>query len=94
MLLRRRAMRLRQIMSPPVLKLSARHLRIDLLASSFSNAAVERFGVVIGNNVGAPEDQELRYAETDASKMCETLKSLGGFSPADSSCSKARTPKP
>ena len=54
-----------------------------LLSATVSSAAIERFGVVIGNNVGAADEQELHYAETDAAKMYDTLKALGGFAPAD-----------
>jgi Caspase domain len=44
-------------------------------------AAVERFAVVVGNNVGRPGDARLRYAEHDADRMYETLKGVGGFPP-------------
>ncbi|NOU26500.1 MAG: caspase family protein [Polyangiaceae bacterium] len=54
-----------------------------LLVASTSHAAIERFGVVIGNNTGNADDQELRYAEADASRMHDTLRTLGGFAPAN-----------
>ncbi len=53
------------------------------LVTARSRAAVERFAVVIGNNGGNADDQELRYAETDASRMHDTLRALGGFAPAN-----------
>jgi hypothetical protein len=48
-----------------------------------AQASVERFAVVIGSNRGQPEDQELRYAESDASHIFEVLRDLGGFQPAN-----------
>ncbi len=54
---------------------------VVLVLPSSALAAVERFGVVIGNNAGGADDQELRYAEDDATKMYDTLKALGGFDP-------------
>ncbi len=55
-----------------------------LLTSSHALASVERFAVILGNNVGARGDTELRYAEAEASRVQEVLKDLGGFSPANS----------
>lgn len=37
--------------------------------------------VVIGNDVGGPDDVTLRYAEDDASKVYTVLENLGGFRP-------------
>jgi hypothetical protein len=42
-------------------------------------AAVERFAVIIGNNSGRPTELPLRYAESDADRVHETLKGVGGF---------------
>jgi hypothetical protein len=42
-------------------------------------ARVERFAVVIGNNVGAHSDQPLLYAEADAQRVYDVLHDLGGF---------------
>jgi hypothetical protein len=44
-------------------------------------AAVERYAVVIGNNVGARDEPTLRYAEQDATRVYDVLKELGGFHP-------------
>jgi hypothetical protein len=44
-------------------------------------ARVERYAVVIGNNVGDRRDLPLRYAEDDAAKMHDVLRRLGGFPP-------------
>ena len=44
-------------------------------------AAVERFAVVVGNNTGRASETPLRYAETDADRIYDTLKGVGGFAP-------------
>ncbi|MDI1451598.1 caspase family protein [Polyangium sp. 6x1] len=54
-----------------------------LLDPTFAWARIERFAVLIGNNAGAPGDVELRYAESDAARVHEVLKDLGGFPPAN-----------
>ncbi|WP_437673191.1 caspase family protein [Sorangium sp. So ce131] len=48
-----------------------------------AEARVERFAVLIGNNAGDKGEVELRYAESDAAKMYDVLKDLGGFPPAN-----------
>lgn len=53
------------------------------LAPAAARASVERFAVIIGNNSGLPEDATLRYAESDASRMFDVLRELGGFQPAN-----------
>lgn len=57
-------------------------LAIWLLAGSAS-AAVKRFAVIVGNNRGKAPDVELRYAESDAQKVAQVLRDLGGFQPAE-----------
>jgi hypothetical protein len=64
---------------------------LSLLAPSAAYASVERFAVVIGSNRGEPEDQELRYAESDAEHMFEVLRDLGGFQPANMVLLQAET---
>ncbi|APR78998.1 Serine/threonine protein kinase [Minicystis rosea] len=54
-----------------------------LLFSSAAWARIERFAVIIGNNVGTAGDVELRYAESDASRVHDVLKDLGGFPAAN-----------
>jgi hypothetical protein len=44
-------------------------------------AAVVRYAVVIGNNDGASDEQRLRYAESDATKLGSVLSQLGRFPP-------------
>lgn len=46
-----------------------------------AQGALERFAVIVGNNVGQGRDVTLRYAEADAAKLYTVLKDLGGFRP-------------
>jgi hypothetical protein len=48
-----------------------------------ARAEVRRFAVIAGDNRGDASDAELRYAESDAAKLFDVLKDLGGFDPAD-----------
>jgi hypothetical protein len=61
--------------------LAAAVLLATAMPAARAAAEVERFGVFIGNNRGAPGEVELRYAEADAAKLHETLMDLGGFPP-------------
>lgn len=54
-----------------------------LFVPSVSGAAVQRFAVIVGNNIGQGDDAPLRYAESDARKMAEVLRDVGGFAPAE-----------
>jgi hypothetical protein len=54
-----------------------------LLASTEARAAVRRFALVMGNDHGDAGEVELRYAATDAQRVYDVLKDLGGFEPAD-----------
>ena len=42
-------------------------------------AAVDRYAVIVGNNRGFEHESPLRYAETDARRVYEVLRDLGGF---------------
>jgi hypothetical protein len=53
------------------------------LTPSAAMANVERFAVIIGNNQGLPSDETLQYAESDATRVFEVLRDLGGFQPVD-----------
>src|SRR3989304_5525471 len=44
-------------------------------------AQVERFAVVVGNDVGQPPDVPLRYAEVDATRVASVLQEVGGVRP-------------
>jgi uncharacterized caspase-like protein len=54
-----------------------------LLVSSLARARTERFALIVGNNRGLPHEVELRYAESDARKVRDTLRDIGGFAPLD-----------
>lgn len=72
-----------------------RHLASALFASvltsililflpSFAQAQVHRYTLMIGNNVGARPHTQLRYAESDATTMHDTLRDLGRVRAEDS----------
>ena len=52
---------------------------VAMLWSLPLSAAVERFAVLVGNNKGDAGEVELRHAESDAQKLYDTLKDLGGI---------------
>lgn len=43
------------------------------------SAEVRRYALVIGTNLGEPDEQELRYAERDARRVSQVLGRLGGI---------------
>ncbi len=45
-------------------------------------AAPAPVAIVVGNDVGAPSEPVLRYAETDAARIADVLETLGTFTPA------------
>jgi hypothetical protein len=46
-----------------------------------ARAEVTRYALVVGNDVGAADEDRLRYAETDARKVLDVLHTLGDFQP-------------
>jgi hypothetical protein len=56
-------------------------LVVGWLAPRAARADVERYAVIVGNNVGDSDEQRLRYAEDDARRIHEVLRELGGFRP-------------
>ena len=46
--------------------------------SSTADAEVERFAVLIGHNTGAADEQQLKFAESDAQRVSELLAEVGG----------------
>jgi hypothetical protein len=46
-----------------------------------AHAEVVRHAVVIGNDLGSPDEEPLRFAEADARKVFAVLRELGGFQP-------------
>jgi hypothetical protein len=67
----------------PWRRFSALILFLLLLASPLAARAQERrVAVLIGANIGDPGEVRLRYAEADAERLAQTLRSVGDF-PAD-----------
>lgn len=56
---------------------------VGLTWPAMAMAAVERFAVIIGNDVGDVSDRPLLYAESDAGKVASTLEEIGGHEPVD-----------
>lgn len=56
-------------------------LLLCALWSSAASARVERFAVLIGNDVGQPDERPLRYATSDAARVYRVLRELGDFEP-------------
>ncbi len=53
------------------------------LTRSANGGGSRRFALLIGNNVGEPPAENLRYAEDDARKVAAVLIELGGYRPDD-----------
>ena len=58
-------------------------LLLWLSSLAIARADVQRFALIIGNNVGHREDTDLAYAESDARKVHAVLRELGGFQAHD-----------
>ena len=56
-------------------------IALGALLPAAAFAQVERFAVVVGNDVGQPPDVALAYAETDAARMAGVLQEVGGVRP-------------
>jgi hypothetical protein len=54
-----------------------------LLAAGVAQAKSPRLALLIGANAGAREEVELRYAERDAQRIADILRSLGDFEAGD-----------
>jgi Caspase domain len=54
---------------------------IGWLAPSAARADIERYALIVGNNLGDSDEQRLRYAEDDARRVYDVLRELGGFRP-------------
>jgi len=50
-----------------------------LVVASPAHANVEHYAVIVGRNSGAADEQKLRFAESDASRVAELLGEVGGF---------------
>jgi hypothetical protein len=52
-----------------------------LAVSATARAEIERYAIVVGHDVGAADEQRLRYAQADATRVAELLTELGGVRP-------------
>lgn len=48
------------------------------LAGGAARADVQRYAVIVGHDLGAPDEQRLRFAETDAARVAQLLGEVGG----------------
>lgn len=48
-----------------------------------ARAHLERYAVIVGNDQGRASEQALRYAASDAQRVYDVLRDLGGFEPKD-----------
>ena len=56
---------------------------LALCFAASTAAAAPRYALVIGNDSGDRDEQQLRYAEHDADRFAAMLVELGGFAPGD-----------
>ncbi|HEX2733523.1 MAG TPA: caspase family protein [Polyangiaceae bacterium] len=56
---------------------------VTLFLSIANSALAGRTALIVGNNVGGPNDEQLRFAEADAERIAKVLSDLGGFAPND-----------
>ena len=56
-------------------------IALALLLPAAAVAEVDRYAVVVGNDVGQPPDLPLRYAELDATRVVSVLQEVGGVRP-------------
>lgn len=56
---------------------------LALCTPVMAHAEAERFALVVGNNVGTSNEQQLRYAESDAERVYAVLRDVGGVSPVN-----------
>lgn len=58
-------------------------MALGFLLPRAAHAHVQRFAVIIGNDRGLSHEEQLKYAASDAARIYEVLRDLGGFEPAD-----------
>lgn len=63
------------------MRLALLALWLSLALPSLALARVERYAVLIGNDIGHADETPLRYAASDAARMHEVLRDLGSFEP-------------
>ena len=69
--------------APSVAVLAAITAALVLSPAASASAHVQRFAIIAGNDHGLGEDGALSYANTDATRVYEVLRDLGGFDPVD-----------
>jgi Caspase domain len=52
------------------------------LAARAAAASAPPIAIIVGNDIGAPGEPVLRYAESDATRIADVLETLGTFTPA------------
>lgn len=60
------------------MSLRALVIAVIVLAAPPARADIERYAVIIGSNNGARDEQKLRFAEQDATRVGEVLSEIGG----------------
>lgn len=75
------------------MKLLGTALLIWSVACACAHARVERFALVVGNNLGVAGETPLRFAESDAERVYEVLTRLGDFNPLNSVLLRGRDAK-
>ncbi|MBP9113540.1 MAG: caspase family protein, partial [Polyangiaceae bacterium] len=56
-------------------------------------ARVTRYAILVGNNRGAKDEAELKYAETEASKLHEVLRDVGSFAAINTVVLRGESPE-
>ncbi|MCE9577230.1 MAG: caspase family protein [Deltaproteobacteria bacterium] len=56
-------------------------LVVVAISARIARADVERYALIVSNNLGDGDEQRLRYANDDAQRLHDTLRDLGGFRP-------------
>lgn len=69
--------------TPPSLGVGGLLLCFAMFLPTTAHALVERYAVIASNNHGADSDGPLRYAATDAERVHDVLRDLGGFEPVN-----------
>jgi hypothetical protein len=75
------------------MKLILAAMVVMFAAPALAQPRIERFAVIVGNNLGSPGDMPLRYAEADAARVHDALVELGDFSPLNSVLLRGRDAK-
>ena len=69
------------IRSVPALAAAVMFALVAAATAPPAHAAVDRYAVIVGANLGARDEPRLRFAESDAVKLRDALREVGGFAP-------------